>query len=123
MEAPMRKVKLPVLAAVILGIGVLALPTQVQAQTSPYTCTVQNIVYDGRLFIDCVGTATRFIGYPGLTYPVNGSPCGTNQYIDGVKIWESMATSALMSGATVTIVFASNCDGAGNGGIQVVQLN
>src|SRR5256885_979359 len=75
-----------------------------------FSCTqgIQQIVWDGGgLYVDCVGQPNRFAAY-------SFNPCsGVFGNIDNVKIFQSIATSALLSGKLLTISYATpaSCQG------------
>jgi hypothetical protein len=120
----MRKTILSTVATTTLvaAIGILALQSEAEAAPTTVSCNVNNIVWDGRLFVDCSNTSTRFIAYPGTSACATSAP-GTQKTIDDLKVFESMASAALLSGKTLSITSEPNCDGSGNGGIYTLQLN
>ena len=90
----------------------LAHPRPAGAVNTSFTCTqgIADVVYDGRLFIDCVGAPLRFIGYPGSTTPCPGLVAMS---IDDVKLLETIAMSAFLSGKTLVVGYQSaTCPGA-----------
>jgi hypothetical protein len=123
-ESSMRKIILSAVALVVAVVVVIALLPHRAAKASPaaFTCTAVNgVAWDGRLFIDCANTPIRFIAYPGTSSCGSSSP-GTQKTIDDVKVFESMASSALLAGKSLSISFEPNCDGFGNGGIYSVEI-
>jgi hypothetical protein len=64
------------------------------------TCTVTNVEVDNRLMLDCGGVRYYANG-------VSGTNC-SNASIDFIKIWDSTAISALLSGKTVSL-WVSDC--------------
>jgi hypothetical protein len=73
----------------------------------PWSCLVADVGWDSRLYIDCVGVSTRFFVYSSIN-----CPSGTITHsIDDMKMFQSLATSALLSGKTLSINFNNNCEG------------
>jgi hypothetical protein len=112
--------------AIGLGLGCLLTVSSVKADAAPlfqsFSCTsgIQQIVWDGgALYIDCIGQPNRFVAY--TTAPCSGMfPIS----IDTIKIFESMATSALLSGKLLIISYATpaSCQGT-NGAINFLTLS
>ncbi|HXU63015.1 MAG TPA: hypothetical protein VN962_15010 [Polyangia bacterium] len=93
------------------------------ATSTTYTCTQVQDVYwgnGGQFFIDCVGQSIRFFN--------NNTCAAVPATIDDRKTWDSLATSALLSGKSLSITYDA---GSGSsllcptvqGTIGAVQLN
>jgi hypothetical protein len=97
----------------ILTLAWVAL-SSVDAKAAPviqnFSCSqgIQDIVWDGGgLYIDCIGQPNRFAAF-------SFSPCtGVPGNIDNVKIFQAIATSALLAGKTLQISYATpaSCQG------------
>jgi len=78
------------------------------AQAAPtlasFSCSqgIAQITWDGGgLFIDCIGQPNRFAAF-------SFNPCtGVFGNIDNIKVFEALATSALLSGKTLNITYAT----------------
>ena len=97
-----------VVAAVFAFTMVASLSSQAHAAAQGINCQVKDVIYDGRLFIDCTNTAERFVVYP--TINCNGAVI--NQSLDSIKIFQSFAMAGLLAGKTVPITFENNCPAA-----------
>ena len=88
---------------------------------NPVLCTVADVGWDGRVFVDCANTSTRFFTYSSIA-----CPSGTiNHNIDDLKMFESLAVAALLSGKSLQINFDPNCEalaGTNVGPIYFVTL-
>jgi len=80
-----------------------------KAQAAPvfttFSCTqgIQDIVWDGGgLYIDCIGQPNRFAAF---TF----SPCAGMgaQSVDTIKLFQSLAESAMISGKLLVITYAT----------------
>lgn len=100
-------------------LGALAIAAAVlsasDAKAAPviqsYTCSqgIQDIIWDGGgLYIDCTGQPNRFAAY---SFNVCSGYVGN---IDNVKIFQAIATSAMLSGKTLQISYATpaSCQGS-----------
>jgi hypothetical protein len=107
----MRKMSLLMVVPVLALL--MAFPLRARAGTATFTCNqgIQQVTWDGRLFVDCIGQPNRFIAYPGAT-----SPCPTLAHLslDDAKVLETMAAAAFLSGKTLIVKYetSSACLGA-----------
>ena len=94
------------IASVVLSAG--------EAKAAPtiqnFTCNqgIQDIIWDGGgLYIDCTGQPNRFAAY---SFNVCNGYVGN---IDNIKIFQAIATSAMLSGKTLQISYATpaSCQG------------
>jgi hypothetical protein len=116
----------------LLGAGLFVLAAAAgatiwagRAQAAPvrttFTCSqgVAQITWDGGgLFIDCVGQPNRFAAY---SFNVCSGYFGN---IDNVKVFESIANSAFLSGHTLVISYdtPASCTGSNVGAITALTL-
>jgi len=110
----------------LLGVLALALVafSSVDANAAPviqnFSCTqgIAFVTWDGGgLYVDCVGQPNRFAAF-------SFSPCtGVAGNIDNVKLFQAIATSAMMSGKQLNITYATpaSCK-AGVGSITALQI-
>ena len=110
---------LPMLA--LAWCGLTSLRAEAAAIIQTYTCNqgIQDVIWDGGgLFIDCIGQPNRFAAF-------SFSPCsGIAGNIDNVKIFQGIATSAMLSGKTLQIWYATpaSCQGT-VGVITTLQMS
>jgi hypothetical protein len=76
---------------------------------------MQDVIWDGGgLFIDCAGAPASA---PRWTAILGNTCSGGAPSIDTIKIWESLATEALLSGRKLVITYTTNgaagCTGIG----------
>jgi hypothetical protein len=93
-KADMIKLATRTFAALLVAIGLyIATPGTAHA-AGGVTCSVNHIEYDGRLIVNC----------DNVSYYANisGTNCG-NPSLDTIKLWESMAASAMLSGKKIWI--------------------
>lgn len=102
----------------VLALGLLQADRPAHATLQAFTCNqgVQDVVWDGGgLYIDCIGQPVRFRTGPNL--------CPTSPTtIDDVKLFQSIATAALLSGKTLMITYDDECN-PGLGYITALTLS
>jgi hypothetical protein len=108
----------------VMTLGLVAF-SSLDAQAAPviqtFTCSqgIQDIIWDGgALYIDCIGQPNRFAAF-------SFSPCtGLAGNMDNVKIFQGLATSAMLSGKQLQISYATpaSCQGT-VGAITSLLLN
>jgi len=84
----------------------------------PFSCTVVDVGWDGRLFIDCAGTPDRFIAFPNIS-------CANFTIahpMDDMKTFESLAVLALLSGKPLILTFDPVCQAAGPGNAAITSV-
>jgi hypothetical protein len=64
---------------------------------NPGRCAVTSISLDGRLMVDCGGNTY-------YAFSEGGGNCG-NSPMDRIKVWESMAMSAMLSGKQLEVYY------------------
>jgi hypothetical protein len=110
--------------AAALFFNCLAASKQAPAATGNYTCTpsgghqITNVLFDGSgLYITCGGTSITFYAKENLT-------CGRAlTTIDVIKIWESLATTAFLSGKSINIWWNDACADAGGGRSYITSVS
>jgi hypothetical protein len=85
---------------VLATVAAMAVSGTADAAQTPYTTPYLITFSDGRLVIQLVGSGTN---YQALT---SGSiaPC-SNQTMDSLKAWQSLAEAALLSGKRIQIIY------------------
>jgi hypothetical protein len=111
------------LVAVALALSVFGLSLEAQAAPviTSFSCTqgIQQIVWDGgALYIDCIGQPNRFAAFE------NVSPCAglAPESMDTIKLFQSLATSAMISGKLLIVTYATPASCQGTTG-AVVSLS
>jgi hypothetical protein len=112
------------LSAAVAALAFLFSFSPAEATTvaaTPFACTVSDVGWDGRVFIDCTNTTTRFYSFSSVA-----CSSGTITHaMDDMKMFEQLAVAALLSGKSLSITFDRNCEaqaGTNVGPIQTLAL-
>jgi hypothetical protein len=108
--------KILALAFVLLASS-FAVSSSAHADTTVTNCSATLVYYDNspRLRVDCGGVA-----YYGLGTAWTG--CSSTVSTDTLKIWETMATSALLSGKRMNVSFNTQTGTCSNGAKTLTGL-
>ena len=98
----------------VAGMALCALvaTASAKAQAADFSCTqgIQQVVWNGgALFIDCIGQPNRFAAF-------SFARCANyTGHMDNMKLFEALATSAMISGKLLIISYLApgTCDAVG----------
>ena len=105
-----------VLAAFVFVLSLAGRAHAVTVAPNPFSCTVLDVGWDGRVFVDCANVSTRFFTYSSITCP--GGTIARS--VDDMKMYQSFAVSALLSGKPLSITFDNNCETAAGTNVGVI---
>jgi hypothetical protein len=113
----------PMLALCALATGAMAVTSRPAHATSTTECKVQKVeYYKDTLLIQCVGGTNFFAQVAPLNTSSTVSCQGFAQNLDTIKIWLSMAQTALLAGKNVLMYYTSCGPYNSGAGIPLVTV-